>query len=162
MGIVLLRVDDRLIHGQVVEGWLRALHVTHVAVVSDAVSCDETQKALYLLAVPQGIGVSCSGVREACRFLLSLDMERERLLVLVSTPQEALTLVEGGVPVRSVNIGGLHFREGRMPLLRGVSVDDADIRALRALAARGVTLEARALPLDEPVDVLSLLNEKKK
>ena len=65
MPVVLVRIDDRLVHGQVVEGWLKAIRATHIVVASDPVAADETQKALYLLAVPQGIQLSCLSIREA-------------------------------------------------------------------------------------------------
>ena len=73
--------------------------------------------------------------------------------MLVSTPEDVVRLLDAGAPVKSVNLGGLHYRAGRVQVLKGISLDDQDVRALKTLAARGVLLEARPLPLDEPVDI---------
>ncbi len=157
MGVDLLRIDDRLVHGQVVEGWLKALRLNHIVVASDSVAADETQKALYFLAVPHGIELSCLPVAETAASWKNGVWKNARALVLVSTPEDALALVEQGAPVKSVNLGGLHFRQGRVQVLKGVSLDEADVRALKSLAAKGILLEARPLPLDEPVEMVDYL-----
>jgi mannose/fructose/N-acetylgalactosamine-specific phosphotransferase system component IIB len=153
MAVELLRIDDRLVHGQVVEGWLKALRINHIVVVSDSVEADETQKALYLLAVPYGVQLTFATVAGAAQAWNADLWKEDRALVLVSTPEEALRLFESGAPVKSVNLGGLHFRSGRVQILKGISIDDQDVRALKKLSAGGVVLEARPLPLDEPVDI---------
>ena len=157
MGVELLRIDDRLIHGQVVEGWLKNIRVHRIVVASDTVQADETQKALWMLAVPSGIELSCLSLQEAAHEWKNGTWKNERVLVLVSTPDEAFALLENGAPIKSVNLGGLHFRQGRVQILKGISLDDADVRALQAMAGKGVMLEARALPLDEPVNMTEYL-----
>ena len=153
MSVELLRIDDRLVHGQVVEGWLKALHIKHIVVASDPVEADETQKALYFLAVPHGVEMTCLPVTQAAQAWKAQRWKKDRALVLVSTPQDAVRLFDAGAPIQSVNLGGLHYRSGRVQVLKGVSLDDADVRALKSLAAKGIMLEARPLPLDEPVDI---------
>ena len=153
MTIELLRIDDRLVHGQVVEGWLKALRVNHIVVASDTVEADDTQKALYLLAVPHGVQLTCLTLAEAAQAWKANRWKNDRVLVLMSTPEDALALYEAGAPVSSVNLGGLHYREGRVQVLKGISLDERDIRALKTLAAKKIMLEARPLPLDEPVDM---------
>ena len=153
MSVELLRIDDRLVHGQVVEGWVKALHITRIVVASDAVEADDTQKALYQLAVPHGVELSCLTVTQAAKEWKARHWEKERVLVLVSMPEEALRLLEAGSPVKSVNLGGLHFRHGRVQVIKGISLDDQDVRALKTLGSKGVLLEARALPLDDPFDI---------
>lgn len=151
MAIDLLRIDDRLVHGQVVEGWVKALRIQHVIVASDSVAADETQKALYCLAVPHGVELSCVPLVEAASGWKSDRWKEMRSLMLVSTPLEALKLLELGSPVKTVNLGGLHFRQGRVQVLKGVSLDEQDVQSLKAMSSQGVVLEARPLPLDEPV-----------
>jgi mannose/fructose/N-acetylgalactosamine-specific phosphotransferase system component IIB len=153
MGVELLRVDDRLVHGQVVEGWLKALRINHIVVASDEVEADDTQKALYLLAVPHGIELTSTKVPLAAHAWKADRWKDDRVMVLVSTPDDAVRLLEAGAPIKSVNLGGLHYCAGRVQVLKGVSLGEQDVRALKTLAARGVLLEARALPLDEPVDI---------
>ena len=153
MAVELLRIDDRLVHGQVVEGWLKALRINHIVVASNSVEADDTQKALYLLAVPHGVQLTCLGVKDAAESWKADRWEKDRAMILVSTPDDALALYDAGAPVESVNLGGLHYREGRVQVLKGISLDDQDVRALKALATKKIVLEARPLPLDEPVDI---------
>jgi len=155
MPVVLLRIDGRLVHGQVVEGWLKSIRATAIVVASDAVAADETQKALYRLAVPQGVKLSCLTVDETVEAWTT--WKKDRVLVLVSTPQDALALIQKGARIDSVNVGGMHYREGRVQILKAVSVDDKDVAALRGLLQEGVFLEARPLPLDEPIELKSYL-----
>ena len=86
MAVELLRIDDRLVHGQVVEGWLKALRVNHIVVVSDSVEADDTQKALYLLAVPNGVELTCATVVGAAQAWKANLWKSDRALILVSTP----------------------------------------------------------------------------
>lgn len=157
MTVDLLRIDDRLVHGQVVEGWLKSLRLNHIVVANDAVEADETQKALYMLAVPQGVTLSCLSVRDAAHAWNTGRWKHDNVMILISTPQDAVRLLEAGAPIRSVNVGGIHFREGRVQILKAVSLDEQDIAALKTLAKAGLLLEARPLPLDEPVDVAAFL-----
>jgi mannose/fructose/N-acetylgalactosamine-specific phosphotransferase system component IIB len=158
MAVDLLRIDDRLVHGQVVEGWLRSLSVTHVVVASDGVVADETQKALYSLAVPYGVELNCLSVSDAAHAWSKGLWDGDHVLVLVSSPDDAYRLLSAGAPVKSVNVGGLHFREGRVQVLKAVSLNLTDIEALRKLKANGVILEARPLPLDEPIELTAHLD----
>ena len=157
MSVELLRIDDRLVHGQVVEGWLKALRINHIVVASNHVEADDTQKALYMLAVPHGVQLTCLKIEEAAEAWKSNIWKKDRVLVLVSTPEEALALLNSGAPVESVNLGGLHYRAGRVQILKGISLDDRDVAALKVLASRKIVLEARPLPLDEPVDIVLYL-----
>jgi mannose/fructose/sorbose-specific phosphotransferase system IIB component len=158
MSDVLVRIDDRLVHGQVVEGWLKSIHATAIVVASDLVAADEMQSALYLLAVPQGIKLSCLSLKDAASEWSSASWKKDRVLVLVSSPQDVVTLIQHGASIQSVNVGGMHFKEGRLQILKAVSVDDKDVAALKSLLEKGVLLEARPLPLDEPIDLKPYLD----
>lgn len=153
MSVTLVRIDDRLVHGQVVEGWLKALRISHIVVASDQVADDEMQKALYLLAVPQGVSLDCLHVSEAAKQWREGRWEKDKVLVLVSGPAEVLQMLQAGAPVKSVNVGGMHYKEGRVQILKAISLDDSDVASLKGLAAAGAVLEARPLPLDEPIDL---------
>ncbi len=146
MDIQLIRIDDRLIHGQVVVGWVKALEIQRLVVVSDAVAANAMQRTLMEIAVPPGLMVSFHPVVEAAKACETAG--RERTLLLFSNPQDVLAFAAAGGPVTSVNIGGMHFSEGRRQVHRIVCVTDEDVRAFKALKARGVELEIRAVPGD--------------
>lgn len=157
MGITLLRVDDRLIHGQVVEGWVPFLKVDLVVVVSDAAAADEIQTALMKMALPPTVGLLVLPVSEAAASLASPQLAARKALVLVPGPSEALALVEKGLKIDRVNVGGLHYTVGKVQLGRALFLDEKDRLALRALAAKGVRLEGRALPGDAEEDLTAAL-----
>ena len=160
MGVKLLRVDDRLIHGQVVEGWVPFLKVDLVIVVSDAAAGDEVQTALMKMALPPSVGLLVLGVGEAAAALTSPQLAARSALVLVPGPSEALALIEKGAKVDHVNVGGLHYTVGKVQLGRALFLDEKDRLALRALAAKGIRLEGRALPADAEEDLTAVLESK--
>jgi len=163
MDIVLTRIDDRLIHGQVVEGWLKTIGVSHIVVVSDEVAADKMQQILLSMAVPRNIKVTNYSVEDGARKLQEPQPGKDRVLLLLSRPLDVLRLIEGGVKLGSVNVGGMHYSQGKRQILRNISVDEQDVKALRDIAARGVTLEGRVLPSDDPVNVIDVLdNDSKK
>lgn len=157
MGIALLRVDDRLVHGQVVEGWLPSLKADLIVVVSDAAAADPVQAALMKMAMPPSVGLLVVTVADAAKTLASPQMAARRALVLVPGPAEALALLKQGVAVDRVNVGGLHFTVGKVQLGRALFLDEKDKTALREISARGVRLEGKPLPSDPEEDLAVML-----
>lgn len=160
MGVTLLRVDDRLIHGQVVEGWVPFLKVDLVVVVSDTAASDEVQSALMKMALPPSVGLLVTSVAGAPAALNDPKLSARKALVLVPGPSEALALVENGLKVDRINVGGLHHTVGKVQLGRALFLDEKDRLALKALKAKGVRLEGRALPADAEEDLTVALEGK--
>lgn len=158
MPLSLVRVDDRLVHGQVVEGWLPFLRAEEVLVVSDAAAEDETQEALMRLALPDAVGLSVRKVAEAARHPVFAGSYAKRVLVLVPGPGEALGLLEGGARFSELNVGGLHYSAGRVQLGKAIFLSEEDKDALLEIARRGVKLSGKALPRDAAGDILGLLS----
>lgn len=146
MPLLLARVDDRLVHGQVAHGWGGALRPTLFLVVSDELAADPARADLYLFAVPEGARGRCVSVREALEPPIRSAVERERTLLLFPGLEEPLRLVEGGFPLPELNLGGLHHAPGREAVLSYVFLDADDRARLRRLAALGVRIAARDLP----------------
>lgn len=155
MAVELLRIDDRLIHGQVVEGWLPHLKAEHVVVMSAG---DEVARALMMMAMPPTVTLEVIAEPKAVVAALSKGpAQSKKTLVLVPGPEEALALIEAGLPVAKVNVGGLHYTAGKVQLGKALFLDAGDREALAGLAARGVSLEGRALPGDPVEDVAAAL-----
>ena len=157
MAIELLRVDDRLVHGQVVEGWLPSLKADLIVVVSEAAAADRIQSALMKMAMPPSVGLLVLGVAAAADALSSPQMAARRVLVLVPGPAEALALLKKGIVVDRINVGGLHFTIGKVQLGRALFLDEKDKNALREIVARGVRLEGQPLPSDPEEDLAPML-----
>jgi mannose/fructose/sorbose-specific phosphotransferase system IIB component len=160
MPIVLTRIDDRLIHGQVVEGWIKAINVNHIIVISDEVANDKMQQALLSMAVPSTITVTVLSIDAAVKAFLGTEYAKDNLLLLLSNPVDVVRLLDQGIAITSVNLGGMHYAQGKTQLLRNLSVNEADLDALFAISAKGVELEGRILPRDERVNVMDILRKK--
>ncbi|MFH1239428.1 MAG: PTS sugar transporter subunit IIB [bacterium] len=159
MSSLFIRIDDRLIHGVVIQSWVRVLHIEHIIVADDRVAGDAMQKTLLLMAVPPSLKVSIFTVKETALKLKSGEFKKENVLVLVSNPTDALALVADGVAVESINVGGLHFTPGKKQMLKTISVDDKDIDAFCQINNLGVKLEVRVIPTDNSIDIMSCLKK---
>jgi mannose/fructose/N-acetylgalactosamine-specific phosphotransferase system component IIB len=149
--ITLLRIDDRLIHAQVVIGWGRVVHPDRIVVADDQVAVNDWEKSLYMNAVSPDIKVSILSLGDTVEQVRGGVFDSEEIILLVRGPQSVLSLIDLGLAVDEVNVGGLHYREGKEKLLDHVYVSTEERSALRELVKRGVTLEARALPDHEPI-----------
>jgi len=157
MAIALVRIDDRLIHGQVVEGWLPVLRASRVLVVSDAAASDQMQRQLMRLALPEEVGLDVLPVEAACAAVRSAAAAPEKVLILAPGPAEILALLEAGLKLESVNVGGLHHQAGHVRIGRAIFLSEADQKALLAIVEKGVRLEGRAVPSEKEEDVAALL-----
>ncbi len=154
--IALTRIDDRLIHAQVVIGWGRVLRPDRIVVADDDAANNEWEKNLYLAAVSVELKVSILSLKDAVDQINGGVFDRENVILLVRAPRSVLELMDLGLVVNEVNVGGLHYSEGRERVLDNVYLDEEDRKSLRELVKRGVTLEARALPDHQSV----ILNSK--
>jgi mannose/fructose/N-acetylgalactosamine-specific phosphotransferase system component IIB len=151
MSIALYRIDDRLIHGQVIVGWGKPLNAAFIVLVDDTVSASPWEQDLYRMGVPAELEVVFASTAEAAQRLA--DWQRDpRVGILVSGDIDTLAaLSAGNHGVRRVNVGGLHHRPGRSERLRYVYLTDAEAAKLRALAAQGVEVTAQDVPTAAPV-----------
>jgi len=160
MGIVLVRIDDRLIHGQVVENWMKFLKINHVVVVNDFVASDRMQKALFSMAVPEHTKVSILTIAQAKEAILNGQLEGDRAMLLLGSPGDVLNLIDGGVKIREVNVGGIHYSSEKRQILKAISVSKEDIQAFQELDRLGVRLEARMVPDDEKIDIMEIIKRE--
>lgn len=155
MGIELVRIDDRLIHGQVVMAWSKAVAVKRMVVIDDKVAVDAIRKMLLETVAPPGIKVSVLTAEQGIEALQNKKFGNEKLLLLVTNPMTILTLIEGEIPISTVNIGGMSFSQGKTQLTKAVSVDEQDRTAFKKLHEYGVELNIQILPNDTPVDIMT-------
>ncbi|SDD32599.1 PTS system, mannose-specific IIB component [Paenibacillus sp. UNCCL117] len=152
MKIVLVRVDDRLIHGEVAVGWTRILGATHIVVANDQASTDNTQKMLLKMATPVGVKSTVLSVADAAQQLSAAKFKNDKVLVLVRDPQSLLGLMEGGLNLEQVNVANVRMAEGRQRITKEVAASPEEIAAWKELDRRDVKLEARLLPGSAPND----------
>ena len=157
MSILLVRIDDRLIHGQVTEGWGKYLKPEHIVVVSDDVAQSDWERELCLAALPDYIDGIVITVDEASEVINKLNHDPRSSYVLFESPYDAYRVVEKGGNITSINVGGMHSVKGKRQILDYIFIDDEDSKYLKALGNAGLKLDFRDLPGHENVDVLSML-----
>ncbi len=146
MPVVLARIDDRLIHGQVTVGWSRQLRPDRIVLANNEVAADRWQSRVYASSVPPEIAVSILPVARAAAFLADPENIDERVLLLTASAVEMNELVRIGAPVGAVNVGGMHFGPGKREMLPFVFVDEADLKAFGRLLDMGTELSAQQVP----------------
>lgn len=156
--VVLYRVDERLIHGQVIVGWGSRLHPGRIVVVDDDLAESAWEQELYVVGVPPEIEAEFVDVEDARRRLGGWQAGVERILILTRDIATMARLAEsGGLEGAEVNIGGIHHAPGRSRVLRYVFLSDGERAALRELAEHGTEIVARDLPNARPVGLDELV-----
>lgn len=153
--IVLCRIDNRLIHGQVATQWTSSIGANLLLVANDKVASDTMRQGLMDMAAPS--------FAQTRYFTLARTMEvihkaadRQKIFIICENPQDVLALVKGGVPIKKVNIGNMHMAEGKRQVVGSVAVDDADVNAFKELRELGVELEIRRVPTESADNIEKL------
>ena len=159
MSVVLYRIDDRLIHGQVVVGWGQPLDIEFIVLVDDEVARSEWEQELYRMGTPPDMDVYFHSVDDAIRKLPQYESEPRPGLLLTGGVAPMVRLVrEAGV--REVNVGGIHHRADRKQRLRYVFVSAEEEQGLREMAEAGATVTAQDVPATRPVELNELLESE--
>ncbi len=159
MDIRLARIDDRLIHGQVATVWTKETKVERIIVINDDVAKDQVRKTLLTQVAPPGVKASVVDVDKGIRVYNNPKYATTPVMMLFTNPTDVLKLVENGVDIKSVNIGGMAFREGKKQITNAVSVDEQDKTSFRELAKRGIELEIRKVASDNKVQLIPLIED---
>jgi mannose/fructose/N-acetylgalactosamine-specific phosphotransferase system component IIB len=151
MSIVLYRIDDRLIHGQVVVGWGQPLHLGFIVLVDDTVRASDWEQDLYRMGVPPHIDVVFASTAEAAERLPEWEADPRAGIVLAGNIDTLAALAALSQRVKRINVGGIHHQPGRSERLRYVYLSDAEAAQLRTLAAGGIAITAQDVPSARPV-----------
>lgn len=157
MKIGLARIDDRLIHGQVATRWTKETNVTRIIVVSDEVANDTVRKTLLTQVAPPGVTAHVVDIDKMIRVWNNPKYGRDRVMLLFTNPTDVERIVEQGVDIKSINIGGMAFKQGKTQVNNAVSVDEKDIAAFRKLNERGIELEVRKVSNDPRLKMMDLI-----
>jgi mannose/fructose/N-acetylgalactosamine-specific phosphotransferase system component IIB len=151
VSVVLFRIDDRLIHGQVVVCWGQATQAVFIVLVDDEVRVSDWEQELYRMGVPPSVNVEFASLAEAIEKVPAWEADARKGIVLTGDLETMAALCAGAPSVRTVNVGGVHFRAGRTERLRYVYLTDEEAARLRRLAASGVEVTAQDVPTVSPV-----------
>lgn len=145
MIISLLRIDDRLIHGQVATSWVKAVKCDAIFAVNDAVTNDNLRKTLLLQVAPPDIKTYILSVEKALAVYNNPKYADTAVLLLVTNPSDIVRLIEGGMKIKTVNVGGMTFKDGNKLISSAVAIGPQDLDAFKQLRDMGIELEIRKL-----------------
>lgn len=142
------RIDNRLIHGQVIEAWLPYIRVKHLIVCNEALSRDELRQQIMLLAVPSRIRVSFVSPGDLAPLLDDPAEEHDKTFVIFANCADAKMAYDAGVRFTSLNIGNMHYAPGKRQVCEHVAMSEEDEGCLRTFADTQITLDFRCVPND--------------
>ncbi len=164
MAVKVMRIDDRLIHGQIVTAWIKDSGAKGILVADDKASGDATQRMLLKLTTPKGIKLYIETIEEAARKLADNEIP-EDVLLLVRDAKNANRLFDLGFNIETLNVGNIsnsRSETGRTTLLPYLHVEQQDVDNLYAIAQKGIKLDVRAVPNDRSIDGVEFLDKKYK
>lgn len=155
LNIVLTRIDNRLIHGQVATQWCGSIGANLVLVANDEVAGNSMRQGLMDMAAPSYVQTRYWTLDKTIKVIHKAS-DAQKIFIVCETPADVLKLVEGGVPIKKVNIGNMHMSAGKRQVAAAVAVDDADVEAFRKLRELGVELEIKKVPSSPAENVENL------
>lgn len=158
MKVTIFRIDDRLIHGQIVTAWLAHAEAKTIICADDKAAKDEFQQMMLKMATPKGVNLKVLSIDEACS-LLANDSSEEKTLLLCRGTNEAAKIIDYLPDQTVINIGNLNMKAGKTKILGNVWVDDLDVEGFKQLKNKNIQCEVRAVPSDHSQDIYSLLEK---
>jgi len=150
--IVLTRIDDRLLHGQVIVSWIPFLKIDEIVIVDDEYSKDEFMSSLIKEAAPEFIAVNVLSVEKSAEYLF-LENKGTRVLLLSRNIENISKLIELNVPINGINIGGLGYFEGRKKYVNAIHMSETELNMLKKISEKGIKVEIQMLPNDKAIEI---------
>ena len=148
-GFVHIRIDDRLIHGQVATRWATGLKVNRIMIIDDQVAVNETEKSVLRMAVPAGVNTSILQFDKAVANIKNGNYAGQRVMLVVKSPVILVKMMEAGIQLLPVNVGNMSNRPGTTQYKKSVSMTDEEKVAVEKLLQAGIKVTAQMVP-DEP------------
>lgn len=155
--IKLVRIDHRLVHGQVAFSWTKFLESDCILIASDNLMKDELKMSAMRMAKPSGIKLVMKSLDDSISAINSGVTDKYKLFVIVESIEDAYRLAQGVDVIKSINIGGMKAMENRKQIAKAVFVSDDDIVKLKGLNDKGIELEVRLVPSDNKVNVMDII-----
>lgn len=157
MGIVLARIDDRLIHGQVMTSWLNYTGAGKIVVIDDATAKDSFLSMIIKTLVPANIKTEVTTLEKSVEVVAALP-KNEKVILLSKTPEAYVNLVKNGIALEKINIGGMGARPGRKTLYRNISASEEEMNQLKELTELGFAVEIQMVAEDTAINVKKYLS----
>lgn len=160
--IIHVRIDERLIHGQVATMWTNNLKASRIMVVDDNAAKDDMVKMSLKLATPDGVKLSILSANKAAANILDGKYEGQRVFLIAKRPAALIKLIESGVELKQINVGNMSHSDGKVKITNTISVTKEDIAAFKKLNDMGIKLTAQLVPSYPAEDFMELLEKNTK
>lgn len=157
MSIELVRIDDRLIHGQIATTWINDYNIEQVLIVDDNVVQDKMQQSVISVTAPANVKVKVFGVDSFIGIYKKNPIKRRTMIVLTNSI-DAYRLLAGGVQIDYLNVGGMRFLDGRTKIARAVSVTPEEREAFKKIIEMGIDVRIQMIPRDEIVEMKNVID----
>ncbi len=154
--MIIYRVDDRLVHGQVIVGWIKNLELKWLYLIDNEIT--ENQQMIMRLTVPQEVEFKILKTIDV-KDKISHDFSDKSGMVLVKSPSEILSLLEAGIKIKKVHIGGLHFKPGRSQYCEFIFLSPKEVEAIREIISHGTIVMVQSLPNRREIPVEKLIQK---
>ncbi len=155
--IKFVRVDHRLIHGQVAFAWTKSLGIDCILVASDSVAKDNLRMSALRMAAPSGVKVVIKSIEDSAANILSGKTDKYNLMIVLENIKDADRLTEKVTEIKKVNLGGVKKEEGKKQISKAVSVSEEECNILRKMNERGIALEVQMIPEDKMQNAMTLI-----
>lgn len=152
MSVVFYRIDDRLIHGQVMTGWTKVYKANQILVIDDVVVKDEFLCQVMTMAVPAGINANVYSFEDGVEKILN-DDPKNRTIVITKEPEMMKRLVDAGCPMKELNVGGMGFLKGRKTVLRNIQISPQELETLREIAKKNVHVFCQVVADEKTIEL---------
>jgi mannose/fructose/N-acetylgalactosamine-specific phosphotransferase system component IIB len=157
---IIWRIDDRLIHGQVIIGWCGQLPVQRLIVCDNEIASTEWEKNLLLMAAPANLPAEVCSVEQTANSVQLWQSSKKITLILLKSPDILKDLLAKGVSIEKVNVGGIHYREDRKEYLSYLFLSRKEIEIFRELIKSGIYFECQDLPTSSNYNLEKLIEKK--
>lgn len=155
--IKLVRVDHRLIHGQVAFSWTKFLNADCILIASDQLQKDELKMAALRMAKPSGVKLVMKGIDDSAKALNSGVTDKYKLMILCESVEDVYRLTEKTDQIKNINLGGMKNAEDRRQISKAVHVSEGDVKMIREMVEHGIAIQVQLVPDDTETDVMKLL-----
>ncbi len=159
-GIVHIRIDDRLLHGQVVGMWTNTLQATRIMIPCDRVAEDEVLRKVLRMAAPAGVKTSFISAERAARQIMEGRYEGQRVFMVCESPADILKLMNLGLPITKINVGNIGGAEGRIAVKTSLSMSPEEAKMFHEIMDRGVEVTSQMVPAEPVSHLIDFMKEK--
>ena len=159
MSIIHVRIDERLIHGQVATVWTNSLGCNRIMVINDEACNSETQKYVLKLATPPSVSLSVLTIEKAVTRIKEGKYDNDKVFVIFKNPKDCVRIIEKGIELPFINVGNMSTKDGTTSVKKSVNVSKEDVEAFRKLNSLGVKITARMIPNEPDINFMNLIKD---